>query len=71
MRILLDLRNNGQGDPLEGVATANLFLNHGVIGYVQGQKYPKQEYTADPSKAITNAPVALLVNSGTAGPARW
>ena len=68
-RILLDLRNNGQGDPQEGIATANLFLNHGLIGYLQGQKYPKKEFTADPAKTATTAPVVLLANTGTAGPA--
>jgi carboxyl-terminal processing protease len=68
-KIVLDLRNNGLGEPSEGVAAANLFLNHGVIGYLQGQKYAKEEYTAQPSKAMTNVPVAVVVNSGTAGPA--
>ncbi|MEO8727301.1 MAG: S41 family peptidase [Acidobacteriaceae bacterium] len=68
-KIVLDLRNNGQGDPQEGVSTANLFLNHGLIGYVQGQKYPKQEFTANPAKTITSLPVVVLVNTGTAGAA--
>ena len=53
----------------EGIATANLFLNHGTITYLQGQKYPRQAFNADPSKAITNLPVVVLVNRGTAGPA--
>jgi carboxyl-terminal processing protease len=66
---VLDLRNSGDGDEQEGVATANLFLNHGLIAYVQGQKYPRQNFNADPAKAITNAPVVVLVNRSTAGPA--
>jgi carboxyl-terminal processing protease len=44
-------------------------MNHGLISYVQGQKYPRQNFNADPSKAITNAPVVVLVNRSTAGPA--
>jgi carboxyl-terminal processing protease len=68
-RFVLDLRNNGEGDELEGIATANLFLNHGTITYLQGQKYPREAYTADPAKAITNLPVVVLVNRGTAGAA--
>jgi len=68
-KFVLDLRNNGEGEELEGIATANLFLNHGTITYLQGQKYPREAFTADPSKAITNLPVVVLVNRGTAGPA--
>lgn len=68
-KILLDLRYCAEGDENEGIATANLFLNHGTITYLQGQKYPRQAFNADPSKAITNLPVAVLVNRGTAGPA--
>ena len=68
-KILLDLRYCAEGDENEGIATANLFLNHGTITYLQGQKYPRQAFNADPSKAITNLPVAVLVNRGTSGPA--
>jgi len=68
-KILLDLRNCAEGDEAEGVATANLFLNHGTITYLQGQKYPREAFNADPSKAVTSLPVAVLVNKGTAGAA--
>jgi len=68
-KLILDLRNNGEGDESEGIATANLFLNHGTITYLQGQKYPREAFAADPSKAITNLPVVVLVNRGTAGAA--
>jgi carboxyl-terminal processing protease len=68
-KILLDLRNCGEGDESEGVAVANLFLNHGTIAYVQGQKYPREAFNADPAKAITALPVAVLVNKATAGAA--
>jgi carboxyl-terminal processing protease len=67
-KLILDLRNNGDGDMNEGVATANLFLNHGTIGYVQGQKFPKQAFNVDASKAVTAAPLVVLVNRSTAGP---
>jgi carboxyl-terminal processing protease len=67
-KFVLDLRNDGEGEESEGIATANLFLNHGTITYLQGQKYPREAFTADPSKAITNLPVVVLVNRGTAGP---
>lgn len=68
-KLILDLRNAAEGEESEGVATANLFLNHGTITYIQGQKYPRQAFNADPQKAITNLPVVVLVNRGTAGPA--
>ena len=68
-KLILDLRNSADGDPAEGIATANLFLDHGTITYVQGQKYPKESFTAEADKAITKLPVVVLVNRGTAGPA--
>jgi carboxyl-terminal processing protease len=66
--LVLDLRNSASGAESEGVATANLFLDHGTITYLQGQKYPRQAFNADPTKDITKLPVAVLVNRGTAGP---
>jgi carboxyl-terminal processing protease len=68
-KILLDLRYCAEGEESEGISTANLFLNHGTITYLQGQKYPRQAFNAETSKAITNLPVAVLVNRGTAGAA--
>jgi carboxyl-terminal processing protease len=68
-KLLLDLRNCAGGVESEGIATANLFLDHGTIAYLQGQKYPRQAFNADPTKDITKLPVAVLVNRGTAGPA--
>lgn len=68
-KLVLDLRNSAGGEESEGIATANLFLDHGTITYLQGQKYPKQAFNADPAKDITKLPVAVLVNRGTAGPA--
>jgi carboxyl-terminal processing protease len=68
-KLVLDLRYNSEGDEEEGVATANLFLGKGTIGSLQGQKVDKVVYTADPQKKITDLPLAVLVNRGTAGPA--
>jgi carboxyl-terminal processing protease len=68
-KLILDLRNCAEGDESEGIAVANLFLNHGTITYLQGQKYPREAFNADATKAITNLPLAVLVNKGTAGPA--
>lgn len=68
-KLILDLRNSADGEASEAVATANLFLDHGTITYLQGQKYAREAFTADPQKAITKLPVAILVNHNTAGPA--
>jgi carboxyl-terminal processing protease len=68
-KLVLDLRNTSDGEESEGVATANLFLNHGTITYLQGQKHPREAFNADPAKAVTSLPLAVLVNKGTAGPA--
>ncbi|HLJ88159.1 MAG TPA: S41 family peptidase [Candidatus Angelobacter sp.] len=68
-KLILDLRNTAEGEEDEGVAVANLFLNHGLISYLQGQKYPKVPFNADPQKKITDLPLMVMVNRGTAGAA--
>ena len=68
-KLVLDLRNDAEGDEEEGVATANLFLNKGLIAYLQGQKFTKVTYNAEAEKKITDLPLVVLVNRGTAGPA--
>ena len=68
-KLILDLRDNSLGDEEEGVAVANLFLNHGMISYLEGQKYTRVTYNADPQKKITDLPVVVMVNRGTAGAA--
>ena len=66
-KLILDLRYNSEGDEEEGVAVANLFLGKGTIATLQGQKYEKVTYTADPQKKITDLPLVVMVNRGTAG----
>lgn len=68
-KLILDLRECSEGEEAEGIATANLFLNHGTITYLQGQKYPREAFNADPAKAITTLPLVVLVNKGTSGAA--
>jgi carboxyl-terminal processing protease len=68
-KLILDVRDCAEGEESEGIATANLFLNHGTITYLQGQKYPREAFNADSSKAITSLPLAVLVNKGTSGAA--
>jgi carboxyl-terminal processing protease len=69
-KILLDLRDVAEGDMPEAVRMANLFLKDGTIATLQGQTFPKQTFTAEASKAINaTAPMVVLVNRGTSGPA--
>lgn len=66
-RLVLDLRNCATGSPEEGIGLANLFLDKGLISYLEGQRVSRQEFKADPAKAIWRAPVVVITNRGTAG----
>jgi carboxyl-terminal processing protease len=69
-KVLLDLRDVAAGDMMEATRLANFLLKSGTIATLEGQKVEKQTFVADASKAInTTAPVVVLVNRGTAGPA--
>jgi carboxyl-terminal processing protease len=69
-KILLDLRDVAAGDMVEATRLANFFLKDGTIAMLEGQKVQKQTFTADAAKAVNvTAPVVVLVNRGTAGPA--
>jgi carboxyl-terminal processing protease len=68
-KILLDLRDVAAGDISEAMRLANFLLKSGTIATLEGQRFAKQTFAADPSKAInTTSPVVVLVNRGTAGP---
>jgi carboxyl-terminal processing protease len=66
-KILLDLRDVVEGNEAEAVRLANDFLNSGTIATLEGQKFARQTFTADPAKTLTSAPLVVLVNHGTAG----
>jgi carboxyl-terminal processing protease len=68
-KIILDLRNCAGDEYEEGVKLANLFLDHGVITYTQGQKSPKKEFVADPAKTVSKLPLVVLQNYGSASAA--
>ena len=48
---------------------ANLFLDHGVIAYSEGQQSPRKEFVADPGKLASRLPLAVLQNRGSASAA--
>jgi len=67
--VVLDLRYTAGGDDKEAVQLANLFLESGTITYLQGQKFPKETFSANANELLTKAPVAVIVNQATAGAA--
>jgi carboxyl-terminal processing protease len=68
-KVLLDLRDSSGGESKEGLRLANFFVKQGTLAALEGQKFPRQTFTADPALFLTDAPLAVLVNRGTAGPA--
>lgn len=69
-KILLDLRDVSTGDNAEAMRLANLFIKTGTLATLEGQKFPKQTFSADPKNAIAaTAPMVTLVNHGTSGAA--
>jgi carboxyl-terminal processing protease len=68
-KVLLDLRDSSSGDAQEGLRLANFFVKQGTLATLAGQRFPRQTFSADPAKFLTDAPLAVLVNRGTAGPA--
>jgi carboxyl-terminal processing protease len=69
-KIILDLRNCAGGDVQEAIDTTSLFLDKGLITYLSGQRYPRQDITAHPTDGgVCNLPLAVLINQSTAGPA--
>lgn len=69
-KLVLDLRQSAIGDPEDGVALANIFLDKGAaIGSLKGQKFPSKAFASDGTKQIWHAPVVVITNRGTAGAA--
>ena len=69
-KIVLDLRGVAAGSLAEGVAVANLFIKDGDLAKVIGRENKVvTTYTADPSKAVFDGNLAVLIDLGTAGAA--
>lgn len=68
-KIILDLRNCAGGDVQEAIDATNLFLDKGLITYLSGQRYPRQDISAHPTGRVCNLPLVVLINQSTAGPA--
>ncbi len=68
-RIVLDVRNCAGGEVPEAVDTASLFLDKGLVCYLSGQRFPRQDFAVKPPAQICKLPLAVLINQSTAGPA--
>ena len=68
-KVLLDLRDSAGGDAEQGLRLANFFIKQGSLAVLEGQKFPRQSFNADPAKFISAAPLVVLINRGTYGPA--
>ena len=66
-RLVLDLRHCATGGPEQGTKLANLFLDKGLITYIEGQKTLRQDVSADAKDDISRLPLVVIVNRGTAG----
>ncbi len=68
-KIVLDLRNCAGGEVPEAISTASLFIDKGLVAYLAGQRYPRQNLDAKPAGDVCKLPLAVLINQSTAGPA--
>ncbi|MHB8304023.1 MAG: S41 family peptidase [Acidobacteriaceae bacterium] len=69
-KVLLDLRDVTDGDMDSAVQVASAFLKpDSPIATLEGQKFPQQAWKADAKDFVTAAPLMVLVNHGTSGPA--
>ena len=68
-KLVLDLRNCAGGDVQEAVDTASLFLSKGLVTYLVGQRFPRQDVEVHPTGPVCTLPLAVLINQSTAGPA--
>jgi len=65
--IVLDLRNNPGGQLGQAIDTVDLFVDKGIIVSQKGKdKRENEEFTASFKTTVTNVPMVVLVNGGSA-----
>jgi carboxyl-terminal processing protease len=67
-RLVLDLRDAAYGAPADAAKVAELFLKGGVVARLEGRTVSEQDLKADAAKSAWQRPLAVLVDTGTAGP---
>lgn len=68
-RLLLDLRNNSLGDHQEAIKVANLFVDEGLLAYLEGQKFPRKQFQAEAGHSVSKLPLVVMTNRATSGAA--
>jgi carboxyl-terminal processing protease len=68
-RYIVDLRGTSRGDLDDGFAAARLFVKTGTLGARESKGTPRETITAQAGDGSVTAPVLLLVDQGTSGPA--
>ena len=69
-KIILDLRSVAGGEIQEGATVANFFIRDGVIAKTIGREQKiLKTFEADPKTVVFHGPVAVLIDTGTAGAA--
>jgi carboxyl-terminal processing protease len=69
MRYIIDLRGTSRGDLDDGVAAARLFVTGGTLAIRLGRADRREPISGQPADGAVTAPLALLVDIGTAGAA--
>jgi carboxyl-terminal processing protease len=69
VRYIIDLRGTSRGDIDHGLAAARLFVREGTLAIRMTRANQREVIAAQPGDGAVTAPVALLVDSGTAGAA--
>jgi carboxyl-terminal processing protease len=67
--LVLDLRGNGFGPLSEGPRLAELFLKGGVVAKLSGTRVSEEVFSADPKRTAWPGPLAVIIDTGTAGAA--
>ena len=68
-RLVVDVRNTASGDLAEGATAARLFVGSGTITVRESRTNGQTKIAAEKGDGAITAPVTLLVDSGTSGPA--
>lgn len=67
-KVILDLRDCAGGEMQEAIESADLFIDKGLITYLAGQRFARQDVMAHPSGPVCDLPLAVLINQSSAGP---
>jgi carboxyl-terminal processing protease len=68
-RYIIDVRGTARGDLDHGLEAARLFVKSGTLAIRQGKGDQREVVSAQPAGDVITAPVVLLTDGGTAGPA--